>query len=82
MYRGERYWEQETPQDSRTGKVWLSYFPQAGKLQVSTIWHGEDGPKRGKTVTLDVEGLALHNEARGLLSRFVMDAVEEAGGHV
>lgn len=44
MYRGDRYWEKETPEEARTGRVRLAYFPQAGKLQVSQVWHGEDGP--------------------------------------
>lgn len=72
MYRGERYWEKETPQEAPTGRVWLTYFPMAGKLQVSQVWRGEDGePRRGKTVTLDMEDLALHEEARNLLARFL-----------
>lgn len=76
MHKGNAYWENETPQETRTGKVWLAYFPQAGKLQVSQVWMDRETgePRRGKTVTLDAEDMALHDEARELLARFLEGA--------
>lgn len=74
-YRGEPYWEREKPEEAATGRLALAYYPRAGKLQVSLLWPDrETGEKRrGKTVTLDQEDLALHPEALGLLARVVAD---------
>lgn len=75
-YRGDRYWEREQPVEARTARTWLTYFPEAGKLQVSQLWTDRETgePRRGKTVTIDSEDLALHPEARELLRRFVEEA--------
>ncbi len=72
-YRGDAYWEREVPQEARSGRVWLSWFPQAGKLQISQVWQDRESgePRRGKTITLDVEDLALHPEVRSLLAAFL-----------
>src|SRR5690606_12634005 len=70
-----RYWEAETPEETQTEKVFLAYFPKAGKLQISRAFRGEDGElRRGKTAVLDAEDLALHPEARELVRRFLDEA--------
>lgn len=70
-YRGERYWEKETPIEERTDRVAFAYFPNAGKLQISILWPdpatGEK--RRGKTVTLDYEDMQLNPNAKELLRR-------------
>lgn len=76
-YRGERYWEKEKPIEAQTDRVALAYYPKAGKLQISALWpdRGTGEKRRGKTVTLDQEDMALHPEALKLLVR----ALEEWG---
>lgn len=72
-YRGEPYWEEEKPAEAWTGRLALAYYPQAGKLQVSSTYRdpatGE--PRRGRGATLDQEDLQLHPEALDLLRRVV-----------
>lgn len=77
-YHGNAYWETETPQEIRTDKVWLTYFPEAGRCQIATLWQNQDGPQRGKTVTLAVEDLAAHPEACAVLRQF-LTTVEDQG---
>jgi hypothetical protein len=73
-YRGKPYWEQEQPEEARTERVALAWFPKAGKLQVKSLWRDDDGQLRpGKVVTLDAEDLALHPEVAALLRRVVGD---------
>lgn len=50
-----------------TEKLILSYYPEAGRLQISRRWDNEQGPQRGKTVTLDSEDLQLNPEVLNLL---------------
>lgn len=70
VYQGVPYWEKETPQTVQTNQLLLSYYPIAGKLQVSQAYKDKDTGelRRGRTVTLDQEDLALHNEALKLLA--------------
>lgn len=70
-YRGTPYWEQEKPEELQTDRVMFSYYPKAGKLQVSALFTDrETGDKRrGKTVTLDMEDMQLYPEATALLSK-------------
>ena len=75
MYKGNRYWEAETPHEAQTKRVWISYFPKAGRLQLASIWRDEDGPHRGKTVTLAIEDIQECSEARMLLTQF-LNAIE------
>ncbi len=77
MYKtkGQPYWEIETPQEIQTDKFWLTYYPEAGRLQIATLWQSQDGLQRGKTVTLAVEDLAAHPEACTLF-RTVLDKAE------
>lgn len=74
-YRGEAYWEREKPVEAATERVVLSYYPQAGKLQVAATFRDrETGERRrGKVVTLDQEDLALHPEAVALLERVLRE---------
>jgi len=74
-YRGEAYWEREKPVEAWTGRACLSYYPQAGKLQVAATFRDpETGERRrGKVVTLDQEDLALHPEAVELLARVLRE---------
>jgi hypothetical protein len=62
-YRGTAYWETEIPQVIKSGKLCLSYFPTAGRLQISQLY-GQD--QRGRTVTLNLEDLRQHPEAAEL----------------
>ncbi len=67
-----KYWEGETPREARSPKLWASYFPEAGKLQLARVWKDEDGnAQRGKTTTLDREDLAAHPDVRTLLEAFL-----------
>jgi len=74
-YRGEHYWEKEEPIEVSTNRISLQYFPKAGKLQVSILWPDkETGEKRrGKTVTIDHEDLALYREVQKLLARVLKE---------
>lgn len=74
-YRGPAYWERERPQEAQTDRIALAYYPQAGKLQISLLWRDrETGEKRrGRTVTIDQEDLALHPEAGELLAKVIAD---------
>jgi hypothetical protein len=76
-YRGRPYWEAEVPAESRTRRTWLTWFPEAGRLQAATVWRDDAGPHRGKTVTLAVEDLARYPDAVALLSAF-LEAVRAA----
>lgn len=72
QYTGDPYWEHETPQEVFVGRVALTYFPKAGKLQVSRLkLDRETGePRRGwPVITLDAGGLQL--EAREILEQFL-----------
>lgn len=71
FYRGTPYWEQEEPVTALTEHVGLTYYPKAGKLQVSILYPDKETgtAKRGKTVTLDMEDFELHPEAGELLAR-------------
>lgn len=72
-YRGEAYWEQEQPEEARSGRVLLRWFAKAGKLQVTSLYKDrESGELRpGKVVTLDEEDLRLHPELLEMLARVV-----------
>lgn len=74
-YRGERYWEKEEPVTAQTERVALTYYPKAGKLQVSILFlDKESGEKRkGKTLTLDQEDFELHPEAGDFLAKVLED---------
>lgn len=74
-YRGDPYWEKETPRQADAGRVRLKYYENYGKLQVVQLWTDAEGQIRpGRTVTLDVEALALSDEARALLRSVLEDA--------
>ncbi len=66
-YIGVPYWESESPQEVKTGKLWLAYFPQAGRLQISQFYQKDGQDMRGRTITLDMEDIALHPEALELI---------------
>ncbi len=54
-----KYWEEEIPVVVETDKNVLSWYPEAGKLQVANpCWYDDDGRQRvGKTVVIDMEAL-------------------------
>lgn len=83
-YPGSAYWERETPEQAKMARAWLSYYPQAGKLQVSIAYRDRASgePRKGTTVTLDAEDLRQHPEALALLRRVVEEcgAAGEAAG--
>lgn len=68
-----KYWEQETPIESDTGKNVLKYFQQAGKLQISMPnWTDGNGEKKqGKTVTLDITALKDNKDALELVRQII-----------
>jgi hypothetical protein len=74
-YRGEPYWEKEQPVEAAGRRVALSYYRQAGRLQVSRLYRDRESGevRRGTTVTLDQEDLALHPSLRELLARVLED---------
>lgn len=68
----KRYWEDEVPTEARSPKVWASYFPGVGRLQLSLVWKDDAGEmRRGKTVTLSREDLVAHPDVRTLLDAFL-----------
>lgn len=69
-YQGVPYWEKEKARTVQTDLLLLSYYPIAGKLQISQAFKDRDTGelRRGKTVTLDQEDIALHSEALKLLA--------------
>jgi hypothetical protein len=66
-YRNKPYWELEKPQEVKTDKIWLSYYPAAGKLQIATYFAKDGQDIKAKVVTLDQEDICLHSEARALI---------------
>ncbi|TDA64504.1 MAG: hypothetical protein D9V47_13795 [Clostridia bacterium] len=73
-YRGQPYWEREKPQEVKTGRIWLSYYPGAGKLQIAGYFTKDGEDVRTKVVTLNQEDLTLHPAAKALLSDFLTAA--------
>lgn len=67
-YRGDNYWEKESPVKVATDKVRICYYPTAGKLQISAGWKDRDTGKvrYGRTVVLDTASLTASPEARAL----------------
>jgi len=65
-YYGDRYWEREAPTEVFTGRFALTFYKEAGKLQVSRLY--VDG---GKTVTLDAEEMQLNPAAVDVLKGFL-----------
>ena len=74
-YKGLPYWETETAREADAGRVRFRYYQDARKLQVVSLWRDDQGELRpGKTVTVDLEALALSEGARGLLEEVLRDA--------
>ena len=69
MYKRRPYWEEETPQEILTDKIWLTYYPGAGRLQIATVWKNQDGPQHGKTVTMAAEDIAAYPEACAIIQK-------------
>lgn len=67
--KGEAYWETEQPTEVKTKRLWLSYYPNAGKLQIAAYFTKDGEDIRAKVVTLDQEDISLHPEARALILR-------------
>lgn len=61
----EPYWEREQPQQATAGRVSLSYFRQAGILQMAQ--------RSGPVVTLDQEDAQKNPAAIALLARVIRD---------
>ena len=80
QYRGVPYWEQETPREAATSRVWLSWFEQAGKLQIAVVYRDRKTGEamRGQTVTLDVQDMADHPEVLDLLTACLAQARQES----
>ena len=75
-YRGVPYWEQEQPRTASTDKLLVSYYPNAGKFQVSTLWKNKKSGevKPGRTAVLDAAELASNPDALSLLEAFLNQA--------
>lgn len=67
-YRGDHYWENESPLKVTTDKVRICFYPIAGKLQISAGWKDRDTGKvrYGRTVVLDTASLTASPEALAL----------------
>ena len=67
MYKNSvnNYWDNEQPVIAKTDYNTLTYYPKAGKLQISTRdWADKDGTiKRGKTVGLDLTAIRQNADA-------------------
>lgn len=76
MYRGDNYWEKESPVKVATDKVRICYYPIAGKLQISAGWKDRDTGKvrYGRTAVLDAASLADGPEAFSLIETFLKQA--------
>ena len=74
-YRGTPYWETEQPQVADSKKVRLSYYSQAGKMQVSQVWQDKATGelRKGRTITLDQEDMQLHPETLKLLEKIIQE---------
>jgi len=71
-YFREKYWEQEEPREAFTNRISVTYYKEAGKLQLSLLYVNGDGEKkRGKTVTLDAEDMQLHPVAVDVIKSFL-----------
>lgn len=67
------YWETEKPVTERTGRIIVSYYPVAGKLQVASyILIGQE-VRRQKVVVFDGKDLQKHPEA----ARLLLQAISE-----
>lgn len=79
-YRGDNYWERETPLRVTTDKIRICYYPTAGKLQISAGWKNRDTGKvrYGRTVVLDTASLTAHPETRALIET-VLASVPASG---
>ncbi len=75
-YRGAKYWEQEQPRTASTDKLLVSYYPNAGKFQVSTLWKNKKSGevKPGRTAVLDAAELASNPDTLSLLEAFLNQA--------
>ncbi len=75
-YRGDHYWENESPLKVTTDKVRICFYPIAGKLQISAGWKNRDTGKvrYGKTAVLDAASLTDSPEALTLLETFLNKA--------
>lgn len=69
-YRGDNYWDKESPLKVTTDNVRICYYPIAGKLQISAGWKNHDTGKvrYGRTVVLDTASLTSSPEARALFA--------------
>ncbi|MDP2857519.1 MAG: hypothetical protein Q8P50_06005 [Bacillota bacterium] len=74
-YRGDAYWQQEAPREADSGKIRVSFFAEAGKLQLSQLYADRASGElvRGKTVTLDQEDMQLHPEAAALVLKVLSE---------
>jgi hypothetical protein len=72
-WKGDDYWTKEQPVEVMTRRLWFSYYPKAGKLQIAAIFVKGGQIFRAKVVTLDQEDVALYPEARELLVRVLED---------
>lgn len=75
-YRGDHYWEKESPVQVTTDTVRICYYPTAGKLQISAGWKNRDTGKvrYGRTVVLDTASLTASPEARALFETVLATA--------
>ncbi|MCW5797721.1 MAG: hypothetical protein KIT40_04415 [Nitrospira sp.] len=75
-YRGDTYWEKESPLKVTTDKVRVCYYPIAGKLQISAGWKDPHSEKvrYGRTVVLDASVIGSSPEAISLLETFLRHA--------
>lgn len=64
-----------TPVEVAVGRVWLTYWPDLGQLQIAKSERTARGRVRARTVNLGRDDLAGHPEALDLIGRFL----EEAG---
>jgi hypothetical protein len=47
-YHSQPYWEKEKPQEVKTDKLWFSYYPVAGKLQIAAYFPKDDEDIKAK----------------------------------
>lgn len=61
----------KTPYNSRTNRIWIRYTPEAGKLQVGRIVHGDKGPLQIPGLTIDAADISRNPEILELLRLFL-----------
>jgi hypothetical protein len=59
--------EVERPIEARLDRVWIGYFPRAGRLQLAYYYRHNGQERRRPSITLNLTNLRKHPEVRALI---------------